>query len=478
MASYERRRKELKDALPKFLLVQPDLLFDEYTKLNEAIEPYYKARDEALTEMQTLLADTSDNERKSNYDDKLARGRQSLSDTLGRALSTFQKPSKPGLEFQQAAEKAENQFWDGLAKLDLGFRRDVLMWTKQNTKEYIKTLDKGWETITSENRPLHEDSKRAVRECLTIVREAAERTMPAIEKLKKAGAEVTERVAKLPSQIRERTGNLVEPEVIKATLKKLIGDALNIENFDEFWDSVEEGAKVYAAIVQGEYSKRVETVRANAQKIGNVLISFPNLRREADDFVKKSGYSAAELRYAEAKGALEQWAKDLPTEGLQNDAKEIAAAMLECLSKQLKEVDTAFKDLVTKHKGRFVGELGPDIEQILTEKSEWEQAVTTLTATGLEAKLRAWHAEAHNVLQVDLERTFRQFEDALRDQPEELRRETESFVAAFKNNVLSEAKKRVEVLDKEIAMALQLANPDKMLQDFDRKLLTETVRRS
>src|SRR5262249_31974745 len=136
MASFEKRKKELQDALKR---IDTDLPTED-TFLNKAVEEYLKVRDEVLTELLELAGDLSDNPRASDWANKLNKGKEILKNTLETALRYVTVPSSGALAFQQTAFNYENTFWKTLEALDIGTRRDALMTMRKDLVAYHKDL--------------------------------------------------------------------------------------------------------------------------------------------------------------------------------------------------------------------------------------------------------------------------------------------------------------------------------------------------
>lgn len=486
MATYERRRRELKDAFTK---IQSTLPIEEVLNLADAMDRYFAARDEVLTSLFAIVGDTGDNKRESDWKDKLARGCDALKNTLDNALRSVELPTLARLAFEQMAVADENRFWSSLEKLNLGTRRDDLMLLGQNLEWYVTILEKKWETMKVENGALEDYEKRATSQIAAMVDEAIGQTAPLTARLKEAVTATGEAILNIPREIKDSlTANAEARLELKDDTAKMVADAcdaimssfmkIKLGEYSRVLDAGKAAVENYAVFLKGDYSARVLEYRDKIRRqTDGILVVFSQTRRDTDEFIKKNGFDVAKAQYQEAKDALNRWITDLPTDGLKSDGKEFADALADGLSRHLTGMETMFNRFVSQNQGRFFGPVGPDIEQALLETRFWDDTLATLVGKGLEAKLREWRSDAHQFLEINLEDTFRQLDSELRDMPQEVQDAIRALAAGFRDEVMRQARERVEEINKTDDETRRLAGADQMRQDLDRKLLQDVLRR-
>jgi hypothetical protein len=472
MASYEKRKKELEDVLK---LAGKDMPAEEPV-LTKAVEEYIKAREEVLTDLLRLAADISENTVATAWFDKLTKGQEASKNTLGNALRSVTTPTPAALMFQQTAMNYENTFWKTLEALDIGVRRNELTMMRKDMLSYHKELQVNWEAINSENRPLLEDSRKAIKEIVDSVDKYIGQTDPYYVQVRNAAGDLNtaakDLLKSVEDKVRDNAGEKKGDFLIalaKAYIQKQEGKAKDtIKSLQQILD--------YFSAMKAEYEQRIRFYRDRVIAEARVLSAVPQKRRVTDEFLQKSGVEVVKQQYLELNSAIERWSNDLPTNGLKDDAKEFGKVLAAGLFGQVAEMQKAFDAFVTQHKGHLLGELASDAEKELVDDRYAEDFVSALAGRGLDAKFRDWNADGRRLLELDLEDAFRGIEDRLRDEPDELRREIRAYLEGFKDELKRNIKEWIEKVQKSSDEVLATYGLQKVRMDFDRKPLLDVVR--
>lgn len=466
MASYEKRKKELKNAIS--ILVTP--LSNEFTLLDKAVDEYIKARDEVLTDMYSIAADVSDNLRASDWKEKLAKGREALRKNLEEALRSVSVPGKAALDFQNKTVNDENIFWKTFESLDVGPHRDVLMLRRKHLQAYHKELDEKWSATVNENRPFLEDCRRATKELLEHVDRAIEQTAGLLLKAKNASADAYTELKEAQEYISSTPAGAALIAEIRAYLLQAN------RRYKDTIETTEQTLDVMRHVWKAEYEMRASLFRQSLISKARVLSAVPNARRVTNEFLEKGGVEVARKEYEELSKAIEHWSNELPTDGLKDDARDIARELTAKLNEHIKEMDKAFTEFTAKHKGKLFGEMAGDIERELIDYENGEYFVSLMSGRGLETKLREWNVDGRRAMELDFEEIFRQMEERLRDQPEEFSRELKTYIDAFKNELQREARELIPQLEKAFEEAARIYGTENVRKVFETKSQLDLVR--
>jgi hypothetical protein len=228
--------------------------------------------------------------------------------------------------------------------------------------------------------------------------------------------------------------------------------------------------------LKDEYEQHINYYRDRVISEVRVLTAVPQSRRVTDEFLKKGGVDPAKEKYMELTRLVERWGTDLPTNGLKDDAKEFGKAVTDKLFGHIVEMEKSFKDFVDQHKGRLFGELAREVEVEMVDDRYAEDFASALAGRGLETKLREWNSDGRRLLELDLEDTFRAFEDTLEDQPEELQKEVRAYVGAFKNELNRDMEEWVKKIQSSSDEVLAIYGIDKFRTNFERRKLLDVLR--
>ena len=464
MASYEKRKKELDQAIPK---LHPPVL-SELTLLSKGVEEYMKVRDEVLTNCCQIAGDLGENLRVTDWRDKLGKAREALKKYFEESLRPS-VPSKQGLDFLNTNVNYENMFWKSLEALDIGAHRDVLMLRRKRLTAYNTEGEAKWQATINENRPLREESEKAIKELLQHVDRAFEQTASLSLKLKNAMAEVYEPIKDLKDTIAKKVLTDLELEILKSYIAK--GNT-RYRSAVEFFIAK---ANLHSYLWKIEYESRAPRFRQIVMTQVRVLRAVAQARRDTEEFLKKCGVEVAKKEYEEPSAALERWSNELPTDGLKADAHDFGKALAANLYLQITEMEKAFEQFKDKHKGKLFGELASDVEKILVDTQSPEDLRSALSSKGLESKLKEWNDDDREALELNLEDTFRLVEERLQDQPESVTREIKEYADAFKDAV-DTAKEWVPKLENSTKEITQIYAPEKVQQDFETKSILDVLR--
>jgi hypothetical protein len=157
-------------------------------------------------------------------------------------------------------------------------------------------------------------------------------------------------------------------------------------------------------------------------------VLFGNTYATTKEFVEKNSYSKAKLLYDKAKDEL-RTIYESGTPAQRDDGKEFAEAQLKILGERLAEMEKTFNTFVEKHKGKFFGPVGPELEEALVETRVWEREADDMKRLDLEGKLREWRDEENKAfINVDWSKVSDGQRDAIKA---EVKRNLETLLNAI-----------------------------------------------
>jgi hypothetical protein len=403
-------------------------------------------------------------------------------------VSSFSSPSKPGLDFQLSATTDEHRFWNGMEMLNLGARRDELIQLEQNVEWETLILRKKWETMTVENLPLLTLEKQAtalvkgmvdktIEQKASVYQKSKESTVLTHEWIKDRVRWLKEKAAELAAKktgLKEDYAKLVA-EVVAEMIRKFGGSEIGYPA-KEMLKVIGASIEFFTIPVKSERTQRVveynEKIRCQTE---GILVVFMQTRKESDEFIKKNGFPVAKQRYEEVRKALDDWLKELPTQGLKDDGKEIVDAFVAGLSQLMRSMETTFNQFIKENEGRFFGPVGPQIDEELWQTRQWETDLATLASRGkdLEETLSEWRSANHQFLEFDLRYACEELSSAFRELPEEVQKDFRPLLEAFTEEVKKESKALMEGIDRTAEEVKRLSGRDGLLLAFDRKLLED-----
>ena len=121
------------------------------------------------------------------------------------------------------------------------------------------------------------------------------------------------------------------------------------------------------------------------------------------------------------------------TPSQRDDGKELAENALKILSDQLGDMEKTFNEFVVRHKGKFFGPVGPDLEDALVETKVWEKEADDMKRLDLEGKLKEWRDEENKAfISIDYSKISEEQREAIKT---EVKRNLEVLLDAIKESM-------------------------------------------
>jgi hypothetical protein len=392
--SYDARAKEMRDRLDK-----AGLTTEEVSAMSRGIDDYNRQRQQCLTD---LLAQFKD--RSTNFDSQVSMwhsrvaGCRREAPRLTDAIKNASGAQPKALDFANSLSAEEDAFFDAMLEAEVAEQRLLIVRSRAYILEETTLLDERWRTLDSTDNDI-DSQERKVREEVSSILDRAFADVDTQHRTNK------EKLVNGVNKVVQFTENYKDP--ITTLLSTLTGSDLSALKealgylTGEVAKGVDNASQIYLK-TNPEVTARTVSFNALLQsERGGVYLLFNQFREETQRFVEQNGFDKAKDAYNNASNALRQWSSK-GTSGQRSDADAFTRDLLAALGVHLSETETAFNDLVSRHKGKFFGPISPEIKEALTEKraaEDWERA---FKSEDLESKLRKWRDQANTFYTVDL----------------------------------------------------------------------------
>ena len=486
--AYESRKPELKSDL---IAIQPQISAEELLRLTDAIDRWCTAREEALRDLVGIVIDqSSDCLRIGDFKDRLSRFRDQANSIIGDALNSVREPSGPALTWRTRTLLHETAFIDTWAAVDVGATRDVLVVLTRRLEKYAKDLEEIWKTMTVENLALEDQERIATRQIQEWVDSAVSETTPAALKVAKGATDTVAAIDQVRKDINGYAAHLARKAGLSEETAKTIeafdparllfnkAKALIInDTLRQYADGIADQIRAIDPAIKGKIAERLIAYREiMRRRTDGVFVLFKQTRRDTDKFIETNGLEAGKNRYGRARDDLNRWAADLATEGLKRDGAELAKDLLNAFTRHLGDMETIHDNFVRQNRGRFFGPIGPEFEEVLLHSRTWEDTTGTLAGSSLSVKLAEFRSKANQFLEYDLANCFRSLEYELASADPEFREAMRTYAAAFRDEVMREARRCMEEAAKNFAEAESVVAPEKLKAALDRRVLEDALK--
>jgi hypothetical protein len=395
-AGYDARAGELKNRLDTLKFV------DDFTTLERAVNDYMKARNEGLDDLVHLIEDDSaDKKQQSSWNDRVDRMRTEAQRVTDAGKSMRGGPSTLVINFLNTFGAEEGKFLEALKTMEVPKRRDFILENRKNVKEMTEKREIEWRALFDQDNAIDEHEKAIYDQVSDLI----DRSFDQADKEQRTTKEqLVDGVQRLTRFAKDWGKPLImgfsAVVGLPPDIKHAVDEALRV--LKEAEKPISVFAKIYLKVNEDYLSRSSAYASEMRSERGGVYVLFGSLRASTEDFVRKNDYALAKQEYFNAESDLRNWRSVLYTSALQSDADSFGKDVLSKLSNHLHQTETVFNDFVGRHKGKFFGPIGPDIEESLTESRVWEDRVKAMDGKDLEGKLRQWRSEANTFFSVSM----------------------------------------------------------------------------
>jgi hypothetical protein len=316
---------------------------EERNTFLETIEEYIEVRDEALSLLAGLVAETDADEFAEEWDD-LVEQMQNLPilNDLDDELS-----SEAALALYTQFVDEERAWFLNLGERNPVAYRDQIVALRIRLANMTELLEEKWEGLLNEDGQL--DQKEL--EVMADINEIVTKLVAEIDTSRQKMRDNVQLVAEVAAS--EAASSVL-------SLAGPVGDALGM---------IAQATKQY-----NEYKTALENLKPQLKDLVGkelgLLVNFNQTRKDTQLFVEQNNFDKMKALYSEAEDKIESFA-DVGTDGQGSDAEDFVELILGHLSKHVSEGETIYKDFVTKHNLKFFGPISADIKESLTESQVW-----------------------------------------------------------------------------------------------------------
>lgn len=395
------------DARPSAVLVALDKLeLDdaEHDAIEDALEDYFDDRERCLEALLKLLESKDEREQEPAFVNRAESCHSSGAKLLGEALDDLDEPSGKAIEFLATLKVEENKFFVALRKLSVvAQQRDAIVALKVRMREKTDALVEKWYGLEGRDQSVDKDLSDAVVKIDNQVEKLIEATARQLKTAKQKWAAAVH-------ELGENRGAAGLPGVAGVAVeagRKAVGAAAGkLLTFSQ-------QARQFAAAM----------VNSRRSEVG-ILAIFNTVREDVEEFLEVSDFPIARQAFEQATNWAHGFVGNVSAPGQKDDASDFRKDAVDSVADRLEEAEEIFKKFVANNEKKFFGPVGPNIKEALIEKRDTDRWRRMLQAHGLEAKLRAWHSEADNLLGVDIS-------GLTKEQRAELRRRLEPVLEEY-----------------------------------------------
>lgn len=491
MGYSDNRSKELTQLLRD---MQPAPTAEEKAKIQDALDTYFRDRDDHLSSIRAIIGDTSENKKLGDVLDRFSRWEDTLK-RFGDCLNYIRDVTTAALAFVTRVSFEEKKAIDGLREARVGEGRDILVYMATNVETMIKALSDKWAKLNYESGYFDAQERQAADEIRKMVEEAIYKTAPATDQLVKLSNDFYQFTQQVPKDIDQWLIDLAKDldkkdadrwkALIKTVqpgkyIKGMFDTAMGIPSLSNGDPQGQLGdlTKNASGHVGGLLSRRAEEYRSAIQRrTDGILVLFNETRRDTDEFIKNNSFEAAKLKYQAVSDTLDRFVSSMPTDGLKNDFGAFVKELRDMYGRHLTEMETMYNRFVSENQYRFFGPLGPDISEALTQTKAWEQVRVGIVNLGLEEKLRQFRSDLNQFIEVKMNDAVQRMWTQLECLDPEVRQAIQTEYEAFRDEVARQTRERVRQLDELFAKEQQLFRSDALTAYFDRRILNDALSR-
>jgi hypothetical protein len=448
--AFELRTRELRQ---RFDLLKGTLTPELHQTLGAQLDTISKAREEGLAALGVYLADTGDNSKASDYNDKLSSLSKSQLEQLQNLLNNLKELPPELKAFRDIASSEEKRFWDGLARTKAIEARDAMMVFCHNMEWFTRGNRAKWTTLSDTEKDLLQKERYYAAKLRETIKTAFEEAAP--DSVKAARDVVN--AAAFPETVKKKINEKYK-DVLKSVVERVGGDPKKVDAFlkkiDETKSSIKDAAeqvgldpdtasKVIDALTKpggplaslifdalsyaynpiGGIAKTASKVAVKLQpvaqslvddKVGEiravmggrqtVIMTYSTTRKEAREFVEGNGYDKAKQLYQDNLAAMEDWCRS-GKDALEGDARAFAKTADTGMSFFLEQTRKLYADFVNEFKGILVDSVSANTIDALADRPFYETWADGIDQLDMDQQLRKLYDGIYEI-SGDVDRAF------------------------------------------------------------------------
>lgn len=490
MPTYDKRLQELTERLTSLHASMPD---HERQCIQDVLNRYYARRNDALSNLAYVLGELSMDPKASLYNGMLSVAAKDCTDCLHGMLDAIREPSLAALTLRGQVLEEEASFWQSLQTLFLGELRDLLLKQEQKLIDYTRVLQDKWSKLTDEEKYIEQLEQESTRAIQQSFRETLEQGLPVHLRTLK----LTEDLVSGFKQMKRDIAAYIAEQLVKAGAEKDVAAAVGFFStygiFKQAQAPIVEmlggpaGKELVSTLsdgydgplrfwIQGTLAERIHGLRQRMNNRNSMLATFSTTRHEADAFLRDNSFASAKAMWQNAESDLKGWPSRISSSGLKADAEAWADQVLEGFSQRLDKLEDTFNSFIAAHERRFIGAVGPELEEAFLQTRAWEDWEATLFSHGVEAKLRTWRSSLPEV-RLTLETAFEDLSGAFGDLPGALRERFQQELNGIRREYMAKLEQVQERSRRTLEQAESAASESSLRARLDRSALRSTLMR-
>ena len=223
-------------------------------------------------------------------------------------------------------------------------------------------------------------------------------------------------------------------------------------------------------VAAGTYGEQIINYRRLIPNEGAILVSFGQMRRDVDDYLKNNGLDKARALFERAVADLDRWADGVFTPGQKADAAEFRREVGEPFRRRYERMANSFGMFVQANQGRFIGSPSKSVEEDLIFTDVWVDREQALMDIGMDERIREWRSGLM-VVEDQLGTASSQLFQALRYLPRDMNDSICRHLNTYFDGVRQRVRRERDAAVEAMAKAEAMVSKDQIKTDLDRRAL-------
>lgn len=386
MGSYDRRNKEIDEALTRFINTEYKKKLEEekrggdpvihatYVKYSAGLQSYHGIRTKALEKALGMTKGVSESTKGAQHQEEWkkifsAAAKESY-DTL---TSTFKDRDFDDFKtYVELVALADSDFYNKMGAIPLIEAQGKVMEYLVQLKEEQENLKKKWQQFASDSASLQSKVNSVTEQLMKVFKDALREVQ---EENKVAG----EKLADWAKKGKVATGL---PNPFVEILKLLVKSA------DKY------------TLQPKDYIKRLEDLYRTNE---TTVIMFAQTRKSVKEFLEKTNLEIAIKTVEDAYRKSQDLAGSCYTSALKDDAKYFVDDVYREVKASLDKFKDIYEDFVGENKGIFLGPVGDKTVQDLVNKQRWDWVKNEWASINIESELKKIYDDSQDYWDVSLD---------------------------------------------------------------------------
>lgn len=386
MGSYDRRNKEIDEALNRFISTEYKKKLEEekrggdpvihatYVKYSAGLQAYYSIRTKALEKALGMTKGVSESIKGAQHQEEWkkifsAAAKESY-DTL---TSTFRDRDFDDFKtYIELVALADSDFYNKMGSIPLIEAQGKVMEYLVQLKEEQENLKKKWQQLAGDSANLQSKVNSVTEQLMRVFKE----TVKEVQEENKVVGE------KLADWAKSGTPAVGLPNPFIEALKLLIKTA------DKF------------TLQPEEYIQRLEDLYRTNE---TTVIMFTQARKSVKEFLEKTNLENAIKMVEDAYKKSADLAGGCYTPALKDDAKYFVDDVYKEVKSSLDKFKDVYEDFVDENKGIFLGPVGDRTVQDLVNKERWDWVKNEWAGINIESELKKIYDDSKDYWDVSLD---------------------------------------------------------------------------